>query len=399
MLSHTIAFNECTCFLTLLLLKKRSTYWCLRLTIQGLIKADYDISFQQTNHRKNKTTTKRIVLAVSSRAELPAGEQALNEGEVIALATQQTRELGDRPPNEVTPEYLVSLSQQFAQTHQLQCEVLDNDMLQAKGMNGILSVSQGSQHPGFLITSHYQGASSSTPPIVLVGKGVTFDSGGLCLKPWGSMYGMKMDMLGAATAIATFQAVVKLKLPLNLICITPTVENAIGGNAFRPGDIIKTYSGKTVEIINTDAEGRMILCDALHYANEFKPQMIIDVATLTGAVIVALGHHMTGVFSNQQRIANQLIRCGEITDDTAWQLPLAPEYHEQLKSKIADMRNIGGRTAGSITAACFLEKFVGTTPWVHVDIAGTAMSTQHATGRGVPMLCEFLLQQTKKTDQ
>lgn len=391
---------ECVCFLTLLPLKKRNTYWRVRLAVSYLLKADYNIHFYQSQHAKtDRTPQKRVVLAVSSRAELPVGERALHEGQIIATAAQQARQLGDRPPNEVTPEYLVTLSQQFAQTHQLKCEILDEATLHAKGMQGILAVSQGSAQPGFLITSHYYGSDAKTPPIILVGKGVTFDSGGLCIKPWESMYSMKMDMLGAATVMATFQAVVQLKLPINLICITPVVENMAGQSAFRPGDIIKTYSGKTVEVINTDAEGRMILCDALHYANEFKPQMIIDVATLTGAIITALGHHMSGIFSNQQRIANQLLRCGEMTDDRAWQLPITAQYHEQLKSKIADMRNIGGSPAGSITAACFLEKFVGTTPWAHIDIAGTAMNPHAATGRSVPMLCEFLLQQAQITDK
>jgi len=391
---------EYVCFLTLLPLKKRNTYWRIRLAINHLLKADYDIRFYQSETTKTyKTPEKRIVLAVSSRAELPTGECALREGQIIATATQQARQLGDRPPNEIIPEYLATISQQFAQAHDLDCEILDETALQNKGMQGIISVSQGSIQPGFLVTSHYRGTDAKTPPIVLVGKGVTFDSGGLCLKPWESIYSMKLDMLGAATVIATFQAVVKLGLPLNLICMTPVVENTVGQNAFRPGDIIKTYSGKTVEIINTDAEGRIILCDALHYANEFKPQMILDVATLTGAIVVALGHHMSGIFSNQQRIANQLISCGEITNDPVWQLPIAPQYHEQLKSRIADMRNIGGSPGGAITAACFLEKFVGTTPWAHIDIAGTAMNTKSATGRVVPLLCEFLLQQAHITNK
>jgi len=260
-------------------------------------------------------------------------------------------------------------------------------------MHSLLSVAAGSDEPARFIIMQYKGGGRSKP-VVLVGKGVTFDSGGISLKPGPGMDEMKFDMCGAAGVIGTMLAITKLKLPINVNAVVPAVENLPGGNASKPGDIVKSMSGQTIEILNTDAEGRLILCDALTYSRRFKPDVIIDVATLTGACVIALGHHLTGVMSNDGKLADEIIAAGNAADDRGWPLPLGPEYAEQLKSNFADFANVGGREGGAITAGCFLGKFTDGLSWAHLDIAGTAWKSgkaKGATGRPVPMLTEFLL--------
>jgi leucyl aminopeptidase len=275
-------------------------------------------------------------------------------------------------------------------------QVLDRRQIAALGMGSFLSVTNGSDQPPRFIVLRYQGAGAGgfADPIALVGKGITFDSGGISLKPGAAMDEMKYDMCGAASVLGTIKAIAELKLPLNVVGIIPTCENMPDGNAQRPGDIVTSMAGLTVEILNTDAEGRLILCDALTYTERFKPEAVVDIATLTGAVVIALGHHATGLFSNQDELAEELLEAGKSAHDRAWHLPLWDEYHDSLKSNFADLPNIGGRAGGSITAACFLSRFAKAYPWAHLDIAGTAWrsgAAKGATGRPVGLLTHFLI--------
>jgi leucyl aminopeptidase len=276
--------------------------------------------------------------------------------------------------------------------------VLDEDDMTKLGMNTLLSVARGSVEPAKLITLEYKGAKKDAKPIVLVGKGVTFDTGGISIKPAPAMDEMKYDMCGAASVMGTLLAVAEMELPINVVGVIPTTENMPDGKATKPGDIIKSMSGQTVEILNTDAEGRLILCDALTYSERFHPQAVIDIATLTGACVIALGNHASGLLSNHNPLARDLLNAGETSGDRAWQLPLWEEYNKQLNSPFADMANIGGREAGTITAACFLSRFTEKFHWAHLDIAGTAWITgknKGATGRPVPLLTQYLLDKSK----
>lgn len=316
-----------------------------------------------------------------------------------ALATvngmELARILGDMPSNICTPTYLAQTAQSMAKEFALECEVLEEFDMLALGMGSLLSVSQGSIESPKLINLSYKG-NDNARPIVLVGKGVTFDSGGISLKPSVNMDEMKYDMCGAASVLGVMRTVAEMKLKVNLTIVVPAVENMPAHNASKPGDVVKSMSGQTIEILNTDAEGRLILCDALTYVEKFNPAVVIDVATLTGAVITALGNHHSGVMANNQSLADDLIEAGESAIDTAWQLPLNDEYDELLKSNFADMSNIGGCEAGSVTAACFLSRFTKDYRWAHLDIAGTAWvsgTKKGATGRPVPLLTQYILNQ------
>ncbi len=267
------------------------------------------------------------------------------------------------------------------------------------GMGALLSVARGSEEPAKLISLEYRGGRKSDRPVVLVGKGVTFDSGGISIKPSAAMDEMKFDMCGAASVFGTIKAVAELKLKLNVVGIIPATENLPGGNASKPGDIYTSMSGQTVEVLNTDAEGRLILCDALTFATRYDPDVVVDIATLTGACVIALGSHASGLFANNKRLAGELLRAGEYSRDRAWQMPLWAEYGKQLNSNFADVANIGGREAGAITAASFLSKFTGDFRWAHLDIAGTAWRTgkqKGATGRPVPLLVQFLINRAER---
>jgi leucyl aminopeptidase len=266
-------------------------------------------------------------------------------------------------------------------------------------MGSLLSVAQGSNQPPKLIVLQYSGAAKKHKPVVLVGKGITFDTGGISIKPAAEMDEMKFDMCGAASVLGSIKAVAQMRLPLNVVGIIPTTENMPSGNASRPGDIVTSMSGQTIEILNTDAEGRLILCDALTYAERFDPAAVIDIATLTGACVIALGHVASGLYSSDEALARDLLHAGEYAHDRAWLMPLWDDYQDQLKSNFADMANIGGRPAGSITAACFLSRFTKKYPWAHLDIAGTAWKSgkeKGATGRPVPLLTQFLIQKAAK---
>ncbi len=318
--------------------------------------------------------------------------------EAIGSGIEIAKDLGNLPANICTPTYLAKESQKIAKKYNnLSTRILNESALKKLKMNSFLSVTAGSKEPAKLIVMQYKGAKLEKP-FILVGKGVTFDTGGISIKPSAAMDEMKFDMCGAASVIGTINAVAKMKLPINLTVIVPACENRPSSTATLPGDIIKSMSGQTIEILNTDAEGRLILCDALTYAERFKPKYIIDVATLTGACVIALGHHRTAIMSNNDELSNKIMNAGDRSMDQGWKMPMGIEYETQLKSNFADIANIGGRYGGSITAACFLGKFTKKMKWAHLDIAGTAWksgSKKGSTGRPVSMLTDFMINQSR----
>ena len=368
----------------------RDDSWLQITTARVLKNESYQIKKVGLEVEKKAT----VLEAVNIHSE-NNGITEISKGVAIANGMALARELGDLPPNICTPTYIAERAQLLASTYKLKCEVLEESDMEALGMNSLLSVSLGSSQPAKLISLNYSNGGKEDP-IVLVGKGVTFDSGGISLKPGSGMDEMKYDMCGAASVLGTMSAVAEMGLKVNLTVVVPTVENMPAHNASRPGDVVKSMSGQTIEILNTDAEGRLILCDALTYCEKFNPKVVIDVATLTGAVIVALGKHHSGVMSNDQNLADSLKASGISSMDTVWQLPLDDEYDELLKSNFADMANIGGREAGTVTAACFLARYTKNYSWAHIDIAGTAWlggSKKGATGRPVPLLTQYVMDQ------
>lgn len=319
----------------------------------------------------------------------------VSQAAAIAQGMVLTKTLGNLPGNICTPTYLAAKALALGKAHKsIKTTVLEEKDMQKLGMGSLLSVSRGSAQPAKLITLEYAGADKKQKTIVLVGKGITFDSGGISLKPGAEMDEMKYDMCGAASVLGTMQAVAEMGLKLNVVGIIPASENLPSGTATKPGDIVTSMSGQTIEILNTDAEGRLVLCDALTYAAKFKPDTVIDIATLTGAVVIALGHVASGLLSNEAGLAQELLAAGEQSHDRAWQLPLWDDYQSLLDSNFADMQNIGGRAGGTITAACFLARFTKDYRWAHLDIAGTAWNSgkaKGATGRPVPLLTQYLI--------
>lgn len=327
--------------------------------------------------------------------ELSKGKLAIRDGRAIVVGQNLMRDLANLPANVCTPEFLANSSQELGRKYRsVSVRVFGKPHLQKLQMGAFLAVAEGSDEPPNLIVARYQGASENKPPIVLVGKGVTFDTGGISLKPPLAMDEMKFDMSGAACVFGTLKAVAELQLPINLVAVVPACENMPGPRATRPGDIVTTMSGYTVEILNTDAEGRLILCDALTYARRFKPDVVIDVATLTGACVVALGRQFSGLFSNNSTLARQLLQAGERSNDLAWQLPLTDEFFGQLESNFADFANVAGREGGASIAAAYLAKFVDGLKWAHLDIAGSTYAEgdkKGSTGRPVSLLVDYLL--------
>lgn len=347
---------------------------------------------------KFKKDSKQVLLEKINYQSVHPINNHLTKAEAIIYGMNICKDLGNAPGNICTPAYLASSAAKIANDLGASARIINETEIQEMGMNALLSVAQGSTAGAYLIELQYHGASNNEDkPVVLVGKGITFDSGGISLKPGAAMDEMKFDMCGAASVIGTFAAAVKLKLPLNLVAIIPTCENMPSGNAVKPGDIVQAMNGLNIEVLNTDAEGRLILCDALTYAERFQPKAVIDIATLTGACIIALGHVAQGVLGNNQQLIDQLLQAADSINDKTWQLPLFEEYKEQLKSNFADLQNIGGRPAGTITAAAFLSYFTESYSWAHLDIAGTAWNSGNnkgATGRPVPLLLEYLIQQS-----
>jgi len=397
-LNETGAFDA-SLFLTETSLKKRSIAWRVRQTAAIALDATY--RFDQFKSKKDdvRRPLRKLTLAVERRNELTIAEEALVQGEAIAEGMALAKTLGNLPANVCTPSYLADQARQLAEEFKLDCQVLEREDMEALGMHSLLAVAKGSHQPPKFIVLSYKGAKASEKPVVLVGKGITFDTGGISLKPSAEMDEMKFDMCGAAGVLGTMKAVARMQLPINLTVVIPSTENMPGGSATRPGDIVTSMSGQTIEIINTDAEGRLILCDALTYAERFDPAAVIDVATLTGACVVALGHVATGLLANNDALARELLHAGEEAHDRAWQLPLWEDYQELLKSPFADMTNTGGRQGGTITASCFLSRFTKKYDWAHLDIAGTAWKSgtdKGATGRPVPLLIHFLLKRAGK---
>ncbi|WP_226665670.1 leucyl aminopeptidase [Microbulbifer aggregans] len=337
----------------------------------------------------------KFTVHAADKKLLKAVQKGVELGNAQALGSNTARELGNLPGNICTPSYLASEAKALAKKHaKLTTTVLDNKKMESMGMGAFMSVAKGSDEPAAMIAMNYKGGKTGAKPIVLVGKGITFDTGGISLKPGMAMDEMKFDMCGAASVFGVMHALVEMQAPVNVVCIIAAAENMPSGRASKPGDIVTSMAGKTIEILNTDAEGRLVLCDALTYAGKFKPSVVIDVATLTGACVIALGNHATGLYANQDKLAQELLAAGETTGDRAWQMPLWDEYHTALKSNFADLQNIGGREAGSVTAACFLSQFATEYNWAHLDIAGSAWNSgaaKGATGRPVPLLLQYIL--------
>lgn len=359
--------------------------------VQAVAEATY--VYTATKPQAKAPALARVTLAVADRKAAQAAQAAFARGKALAAGVGLAREWANRPANHATPTLLAQAAQALADLPKVQCKVLGPAEVEKLGMGAFMAVARGSHEPLRFIELRYQGGAKSEAPVVLVGKGITFDAGGISLKPAAEMDEMKYDMCGAASVIGTFKAIARMALPINVVGLVPTTENMPGGSATRPGDVVTSMSGQTIEILNTDAEGRLILCDALTYAERFKPACVIDVATLTGACVVALGKIPSGLLANDDELAAELLARANESGDRAWQLPLWEEYQELLKSNFADMGNIGGRYAGTITAACFLARFTKAYKWAHLDIAGTAWvsgDAKGATGRPVPLLAHFL---------
>ena len=347
--------------------------------------------------RKPKPAALTRVLAAAVANDAAADvKRGFVHGSAVAGGMKLLRDLGNLPGNICTPRYLAEQAKGLAGAHRsLTVKVLDEAGIRRQKMGCLLAVAAGSAEPPRFISLEYRGGKAGAAPIVLVGKGVTFDTGGISLKDPGAMDEMKYDMCGAASVLAALQVVAELRLPLNVVGLIGAVENMPGSRATKPGDIVTSAAGLTVEILNTDAEGRLVLCDALDYARRYKPATVIDIATLTGACVIALGHHTTGILGNDDALAQELVAAGQRADDRGWQLPLTEEYAEQLKSNFADLANIGGRDGGVITAAAFLGRFTKGMSWAHMDIAGTAWlsgSQKGGTGRPLPLLADFLIE-------
>ncbi|MGE8408596.1 MAG: leucyl aminopeptidase [Pseudomonas sp.] len=369
-------------------------YGNARLLAETLLDGEY--VFDRFKSQKAEPRALKKITLLADKAGLADTERAVKHASAIANGMRLTRDLGNLPPNVCFPAFLADEAKNLGKTFKnLKVDVLDEKKIKDLGMGAFYAVGQGSDQPPRLIVLNYQGAKKSEKPFVLVGKGITFDTGGISLKPGAGMDEMKFDMCGAASVFGTLRAVLELQLPINLVCLLACAENMPSGGATRPGDVVTTMSGQTVEILNTDAEGRLVLCDTLTYAERFKPQAVIDIATLTGACIVALGSHTSGLMGNNDELVEQLLSAGKRADDRAWQLPLFDEYQEQLDSPFADIANIGGPKAGTITAGCFLSRFAKAYNWAHLDIAGTAWISggkdKGATGRPVPLLTQYLL--------
>jgi leucyl aminopeptidase len=390
--------EEASLHLTELALGKRDAAWKVAHAVMVACECTYRFTRMKSKREDNDFTLRRLVLSVNDRTAERRAAAGLEQGLAVAHGVALARDLGNLPPNVCTPAYLADQARELAKRYRMKVEVLERADMERLGMGALLSVARGSAQPPKFITLEHRGGPKTARPVALVGKGITFDTGGISIKPSADMDQMKFDMCGAASVLGTMKAVGEMRLPVNVVGIIPTTENMPGGRATRPGDIVKSLSGQTVEILNTDAEGRLILCDALTYAERFKPAAVIDIATLTGACVVALGHVATGLFANDDTLASEVLGAGVAAHDRAWRLPLWEDYQEQLSSNFADFANIGGRPAGAITAACFLARFTKSYKWAHLDIAGTAWKSgkeKGGTGRPVPLLTQFLINRAR----
>ena len=386
-------------FLAELAIKKSDIHSKVAQLVEVVMDATYQVNAVKQKKADPKTLKNiAIYVAESENAQAEAG---VKHGLAISLGVSLAKDLGNLPPNICTPTYLGEQAKLLAKTYGFKVEVLEQKEIEKLGMGSFLGVAQGSvEPPRFIILQHLKGKKDQKPT-VLVGKGITFDTGGISLKPGGDMDEMKYDMCGAASVLGTFKAICEMDLAINAIGLIATCENMPDAGAIKPGDILTSMSGLTIEVLNTDAEGRLILCDALTYAERFEPSAVVDIATLTGACVIALGHHPSGLFSNKDALAAELLAAGESAHDRAWHMPLWEEFQTQLDSNFADMANIGGRAGGSITAACFLSRFAKKYDWAHLDIAGTAWKSgkeKGGTGRPVPLLTTFLVTRAKSSE-
>jgi len=364
--------------------------------VRAVVAAVADASYVYT-HTKSKAEARTVSKVLVGVQDAAAVQGAFDRASAIVLGAEVAKEWANRPGNYATPTHLAGAAEDLAKhANKISCEVLGPKEVAKLGMGSFMAVAQGSDQPLRFIVLRYSGAAKSQAPVVLVGKGITFDSGGISLKPGAEMDEMKFDMSGAASVLGVFRALAQLKPSLNVVGLIAACENMPNGNALKPGDVVTSMSGQTIEILNTDAEGRLILCDALTYAERFKPQAVVDIATLTGACVIALGGVRSGMYASQDDLADALTQAGDTAQDLCWRMPLDEEYAEGLKTNFADVANVGGRPGGSITAAKFLQRFADKYPWAHLDIAGTAWkggASKGATGRPVGLLVEYLLAQ------
>ena len=380
-----------------LTIKDRDGSWAISRTVQE--NEDSVYRYDRTKSKKSpKPALKELGLSLPADCRRAKASDAIRHGKAVSAGINTARELGNLPGNVCTPTFLAGECKKLAERYgAIKTQVLSEKQMQRLGMGSLLSVSAGSEQEAKLIVMQYQGSKkANSKPYVLVGKGITFDTGGISLKPGAAMDEMKFDMCGAASVVGTMNSVAQLKLPINVVGIIPTAENMPGGKATKPGDVVTSMSGKTIEILNTDAEGRLILCDALTYAERFKPRSVIDIATLTGAAVATFGNVVTAMLANDQKLADEILDCGLQSLDPAWQLPLWEEYQPLLDSNFADIANIGGPRGGTITAACFLSRFTRKFKWAHLDIAGSAWNSgkdKGATGRPVGLLVNYLSNQ------
>jgi leucyl aminopeptidase len=398
---HTTTATHISSFLTEIEVEDHDLPWKIKQAVA--VTADTLYSFNQFKSKPEpKSALQEITLSVPDQPAQQKCEKALTQAISIAGGVALTKNLANLPSNVCTPSYLAEQAKKLAQQYKgLTIEILEESAMRKLGMGALLAVAQGSAQNAKLICLEYKGTAKKMAPIALVGKGITFDTGGISLKSPDAMIGMKYDMCGAAAVLGTLKAAAELKLPLHLVGVIACTENMPGGAAVKPEDIVTSLSGQTIEIMNTDAEGRLVLSDALTYCERYQPEVVIDIATLTGAVVIALGLHATGLLSNYQALADDLIVSGVESHDRVWQMPLWEEYQEQLKSPFADMSNTGGRGAGTITAACFLSRFAKKFHWAHLDVAGTAAmmmggNDRYATGRPVPLLMQYLISRCDK---
>lgn len=386
-------------FLAELPVRKHDIAWKVAQLVEVALDSSYRFDRMKSKPNDTLKAISKLIINVPQRNDLKKGEHGLRQGLAIASGVSFAKDLGNLPPNICTPTYLAEQAQELAKAYGIKVEILERADMEKLGMGSFLGVAQGSATPPKLIVLQHNKGNNNDKPVALVGKGITFDTGGISLKPGAEMDEMKYDMCGAASVLGTFKAIAEMDLQLNVVGIIPTCENMPDGNAIRPGDVLTSMSGQTIEVLNTDAEGRLILCDALTYAERFEPAAVVDIATLTGACVIALGHHASGLFSNNEGLAKELVQAGENSLDRAWHMPLWDDYQNQLDSNFADMANIGGRAGGSITAACFLSRFTKKYEWAHLDIAGTAWKSgkeKGSTGRPVPLLTQFLMQRAEQ---
>lgn len=387
-------------FLAELEVEHHDSAWNVKHHAEVSLDSQYNFNLYKSEKGPKPSLT-TLTIHIANSKDVKKCEAALKQGLAVAAGVEFTKNLANQPSNVCTPTYLAEQAKKLAkQFKSIKVKILEERDMKKLGMGALLAVAQGSVQPPKLICIEYKGTAKSQAPIAFIGKGITFDTGGVSLKPADSMVGMKYDMCGAATVLGALRTVAELKLPLHVVGIIAAAENMPSGTAIKPEDIVTTLSGQTVEILNTDAEGRLVLCDALTYCERYKPQAVVDIATLTGAVVVALGTHATGLLSNHDPLAKDLLAAGNESFDRAWQMPLWDEYQDQLKSPFADMSNVGGRAAGTITAACFLSRFAKKFHWAHLDVAGTAAmmggNDRYATGRPVPMLIQYLINKVEK---